>query len=77
MGHDARFLIKGYDGNAVAVTTKLGSMLFQQFIKGFHQSLGLFGPAQIDNIDKLRQHIFGKQKARLKSVGGGFKMSRL
>ncbi len=69
MRHDARFAVKRYAGNAMAVTAKLGSMLFQHFIKGFHQSLGLFGPEQIDDVDKPRQHIFGNQIARLKSGG--------
>ena len=66
VGHDAGFMVKRNADNTMAITTKLGLMLLQQFIKCSHQCLGFFGPAQNDNIYKSRQHIFGNQKARLK-----------
>ena len=76
MGYDAMFTVKRNADNTMAITTKLGLMLLQQFIKCSHQRLGFFGPAQNDNIYKSRQHIFGNQKARLKG-GGCLKMLEL
>ena len=69
VGHDARLAVKRYAGNAVTVTAKLSLMLFQQFFQSFNQSLGIFGSAQNDGVNKSRQHIFGNQIARLKSGG--------